>query len=72
MKSGKAVGLDDVFVEVRKGLREVAVQFLTRTFNKILESEKMLEEWRRVLVPIFKNKADMQSCVQRRIKLMSQ
>ncbi|KAK3531040.1 hypothetical protein QTP70_007883 [Hemibagrus guttatus] len=39
----------------------------------ILESEKMPEEWRRsVLVPIFKNKGDVQSCSNYRgIKLMS-
>ncbi|KAK3539921.1 hypothetical protein QTP70_019566, partial [Hemibagrus guttatus] len=39
----------------------------------VLESERMLEEWRRsVLVPIFKNKGDVQSCSNYRgIKLMS-
>ncbi|KAF7666398.1 hypothetical protein LDENG_00012110 [Lucifuga dentata] len=52
---------------------EVAVEFLTRLFNEILESERMPEEWRRsVLVPIFKNKGDVQSCGNYRgIKLMS-
>ncbi|KAK3509141.1 hypothetical protein QTP70_020253 [Hemibagrus guttatus] len=40
---------------------------------RVLESEKMPEDWRRsVLVPIFKNKGDVQSCSNyRRIKLMS-
>uniref|UniRef100_A0A096MBE1 Uncharacterized protein n=1 Tax=Poecilia formosa TaxID=48698 RepID=A0A096MBE1_POEFO len=48
MKSGKAVGPDDVW----KCLGEPAVEFLTRLFNEILESERMPEEWRRsVLVP---------------------
>ncbi|KAK3574227.1 hypothetical protein QTP86_004304 [Hemibagrus guttatus] len=57
MKSGKAVGPDDIPVEVWKCLGEAAVEFLTSLFNRILESEKMPEEWRRsVLVPIFKNK----------------
>ncbi|XP_026158996.1 serine hydrolase-like protein [Mastacembelus armatus] len=42
---------------------EVAIEFLTGLLNKILESERMPEEWRRsVLVPIFKNKGDVQSC----------
>uniref|UniRef100_A0A3Q3LST9 Protein odr-4 homolog n=1 Tax=Mastacembelus armatus TaxID=205130 RepID=A0A3Q3LST9_9TELE len=56
MKSGKSV-----------------VEFLTGLLNKILESERMPEEWRRsVLVPIFKNKGDVQSCGNNRgIKLMS-
>ncbi|KAK3575408.1 hypothetical protein QTP86_026247, partial [Hemibagrus guttatus] len=73
MKSGKAVGPDDIPVEVWKCLGEAAVEFLTRLFNRVLESERMPEEWRRsVLVPIFKNKGDVQSCSNyRRIKLMS-
>ncbi|KAK3542186.1 hypothetical protein QTP86_016881 [Hemibagrus guttatus] len=73
MKSGKAVGPDDIPVEVWKCLGEAAVEFLTSFFNRVLESERMPEEWRRsVLVPIFKNKGDVQSCSNYRgIKLMS-
>ncbi|KAK3525039.1 hypothetical protein QTP86_013475 [Hemibagrus guttatus] len=73
MKSGKAVGPDDIPVEVWKCLGEAAVEFLTSLFNRLLESERMPEEWRRsVLVPIFKNKGDVQSCSNYRgIKLMS-
>lgn len=60
MKSGKVVGFDDIFVEVWKCLGEVVVEFLISLFNKILESERMFEEWRRsVLVLIFKNKGDV-------------
>ncbi|KAK3547070.1 hypothetical protein QTP86_009563 [Hemibagrus guttatus] len=73
MKSGKAVGPDDIPVEVWKCLGEAAVEFLTSLFNRVLESERTPEEWRRsVLVPIFKNKGDVQSCSNYRgIKLMS-
>ncbi|KAK3508704.1 hypothetical protein QTP70_004253 [Hemibagrus guttatus] len=73
MKSGKAVGPDDIPVEVWKCLGEAAVEFLTSLFNRVLESERMPEEWRRsVLVPIFKNKGDVQNCNNYRgIKLMS-
>ncbi|KAK3569080.1 hypothetical protein QTP86_022114, partial [Hemibagrus guttatus] len=73
MKSGKAVGPDDIPVEVWKCLGEAAVEFLTSLFNRVLESKRMPEEWRRsVLVPIFKNKGDVQSCSNYRgIKLMS-
>ncbi|KAK3541918.1 hypothetical protein QTP86_008096 [Hemibagrus guttatus] len=72
MKSGKAVGPDDIPVEVWKCLGEAAVEFLASLFNKVLESERMPEEWRSVLVPIFKNKGDVQSCSNYRgIKLMS-
>ncbi|KAK3518100.1 hypothetical protein QTP70_033322 [Hemibagrus guttatus] len=73
MKSGKAVGPDDIPVEVWKCLGEAAVEFLTSLFNRVLETERMPEEWRRsVLMPIFKNKGDVQSCSNYRgIKLMS-
>ncbi|KAK3516882.1 hypothetical protein QTP70_028199, partial [Hemibagrus guttatus] len=73
MKSVKAVGPDDIPVEVWKCVGEAAVEFLTSLFNGVLESERMPEEWRRsVLVPIFKNKGDVQSCSNYRgIKLMS-
>ncbi|KAK3561422.1 hypothetical protein QTP86_002537 [Hemibagrus guttatus] len=72
MKSGKAVGPDDISVEVWKCLGEAAVEFLTGLFNRVLERERMPEEWRSVLVPIFKNKGDVQSCSNYRgIKLMS-
>ena len=54
MKSGKAVGPDGIPVEAWKCLGEMAVELFTRLFNKILESERMPEEWRlSVLVPIF-------------------
>ena len=56
MNTGKAVGPDDIPVEAWKCLGELAINFLTRLFNKILEDEGMPDEWRRsVLVPIFKN-----------------
>ncbi|KAK3535794.1 hypothetical protein QTP70_021107 [Hemibagrus guttatus] len=73
MKSGKAIGPDDIPVEFWKCLGEAAVEFLTSLFNRVLESERMPEEWRRsVLVQIFKNKGDVQSCSNYRgIKLMS-
>ncbi|KAK3570304.1 hypothetical protein QTP86_017185 [Hemibagrus guttatus] len=73
LKSGKAVGPDDILVEVWKCLGEAAVEFLTSLFNRVLESERVPEEWRRnLLVPIFKNKGDVQSCSNYRgIKLMS-
>ncbi|KAF7699893.1 hypothetical protein HF521_002851 [Silurus meridionalis] len=73
MKSGKSVGPDDIPVEAWRCLGEMEVKFLTKLFNKILEGEKMPEEWRRsVLVPVFKNKGDVQTCSNYRgIKLIS-
>ena len=73
MKNGKAVGPDDIPVEVWKCLGESALKFLTKLYNRTMESERMPEEWRdSVLIPIFKNKVDVQSCSNYRgIKLIS-
>ena len=37
MKTGKAVGPDDIPIEAWKCLGELVIDFLTRLFNKILE-----------------------------------
>ena len=73
MKKGKAVGPDELSVEVLKCMGEMGIKFLTRLFNRLLMGERMPGEWRRsVLIPIHKNKRDAQFCGNyRRIKLMS-
>ena len=73
MKKGKAVGPDELPVEVWKCMGEMGIKFLTRLFNRLLMGERMPEEWRRsVLFPIYKNKGDAQFCENYRgIKLMS-
>ena len=73
MKGGKAMGPDCIPIEVWKGLGDIAIVWLTKLFNLIFWANKMPEEWRRsILVPIFKNKGDVQSCTNYRgIKLMS-
>src|SRR4051812_7178131 len=73
MKGGKAMGPDCIPIEVWRGLGDKAIVWLTKLFNLIFRSNKMLEEWMRsILVPIFKNKGDVQSCTNYRgIKLMS-
>lgn len=73
MKGGKAMGPDGIPIEVWRGLGDIAIVWLTKLFNLIFRSNKMPEEWRRsILVPIFKNKGDVQSCTNYRgIKLMS-
>ena len=73
MKKGKAVGPDELPVEVWKCMGEMGIKFLTRLFNRLLMGERMPEEWRRsVLIPIYKNKGDAQCCGNyRAIKLMS-
>ena len=73
MKKGKAVGPDELSVEVWKCMGKMEIEFLTRLFNRLLMGERMPEEWRRsVLIPIYKIKWDAQCCGNYRgIKLMS-
>ena len=44
MKIGKVVGPDGIPVEAFRCLVELAIDFLTRLFNKILEDEGMPDE----------------------------
>ena len=73
IKKGKAVGPDELSVDVWKCMEKMEIKFLTRLFNRLLMGERMPEEWRRsVLIPIYKNKGDAQCCGNYRgIKLMS-
>jgi hypothetical protein len=67
------MSLDGIPIEVWRTLRDVAIVWLTKLFNLIFRSNKMPDEWRQsILVSIFKNKGDVQSCTNYRgIKLMS-
>ena len=72
MKGGKAMGPDGIPFEVWRCLGDIAVVWLTKLFNHIFRSNKMPDEWRSILVPIYKNKGDIQSCTNYQgIKLMS-
>jgi hypothetical protein len=73
IKGGKTMGPNGLPIKVWRSFGDVAMVWLTKLFNIIFRSNKMLDEWRRsILVPIFRNKGDMQSCANyREIKLMS-
>ena len=74
MIKNKAVGPDELPIEVWKCMGEMGIKFLTRLFNQDCSmGERMPEEWRRsVLITIYKKKADAQCCGNYRgIKLMS-
>ena len=46
MKGGKAVGPDDIPIEVWKCLGDEGISWLTKLFNTILKTKKMPDEWR--------------------------
>ena len=73
MNTGRALGPDGIPIEVWKHLGDKGLTWLTRLFNKIMMAGRMPDEWRKsTLVPIYKNKGDVQSCSNYRgIKLMS-
>ena len=73
MKEGKVMGPDGIPIKVWRYLEDIAIVWLTKMFNNIFRSNKMPEEWRRsILVPIYKNKGDIQSYTNYRgIKLTS-
>ena len=72
MRKSKAVGPDELPVEIWKCVGEIGIKFLTKLFNKLLVGERMPEEWRNVFILICANTGDAQCCGSYRgIKLMS-
>ncbi|GJR81000.1 retrovirus-related pol polyprotein LINE-1 [Tanacetum coccineum] len=73
MGRNKVVGPDQIPIEAWKCLKNEGVKWLTCLFNKIFSSAKMHDEWRlSKVIPIYKNKGDMQACGNYRgIKLLS-
>ena len=68
MKLRKVVGPNGIHIKV---WREVGVRWLTNLFNEIWLNKKMSNEWRKsTLVPLYKNKGDIQCSNYREIKLM--
>nr|XP_017250816.1 PREDICTED: uncharacterized protein LOC108221448 [Daucus carota subsp. sativus] len=63
MGKGKTVGLDEIPIEVWQCLSEQGVRWLKALFNVIFRISRMPSEWLlSVVVPIYKNKGDAQSC----------
>ena len=73
MKCGKVVGSDEIPVEVWKCLGQLGVVTLCKLFNRIMTTECIPSAWRNsILVPIFKEKGDVQECKNYRgIKLLT-
>jgi len=70
---GKAMGLNEIPIEVWKFLDDVVVCWLTNLFNKILSVNKIPNEsGRSTLISINMNSGDIQNCTYYLgIKLMS-
>ena len=63
MKNGKAIGPDNLPLEVWKSLGRTGVNFLKEALNKITDEENIPDIWRKsILIPIFKNKGDIMNC----------
>ena len=73
MKNNKATGPDEIPVEAWRALGVEGVDLLWDLMIKIEEQEHIPDEWREsVLVPIYKEKGDVQECQNYRgIKLLS-
>ena len=62
MKCGKAVGSDEIPVEVWKCLGQLGVASLCKLFNIIMTTECIPSAWRNsILVPIFKKRVTFKS-----------
>ena len=60
MKTGKAVGVDELSVDFVKANELVGIKWLTRLFNVCFTTGEIPAEWRRrVIVPILKGKGDI-------------
>ncbi|XP_045112278.1 uncharacterized protein LOC123505180 [Portunus trituberculatus] len=73
MKNGKATGPDEIPVEAWKALGDLGVEIVYEIICQAFDSERLPNEWREsTLVPICKEKGDIQDCGKYRgIKLMS-
>jgi len=73
MANGKAVGPNQIPVEVWKFMGEVGLDWLTELFNVICRTGKMPRESRAsTVIPLYKNKEDIQVCNNfRGIKLLN-
>ena len=57
METGKAVGVDELSVEMVKANRQLRIKWLTRLFNVCFTTGEIPTEWRRgVIVSISKGK----------------
>nr|XP_016484053.1 PREDICTED: uncharacterized protein LOC107804647 [Nicotiana tabacum] len=69
---GRATRPNEILVELWKVVGRVGLEWLTGQFNVIFMTKKMPEEWRwTLMVPLYKNKGNIQICNYRGIKLLN-
>ncbi|XP_019224247.1 PREDICTED: uncharacterized protein LOC109205933 [Nicotiana attenuata] len=62
MRRGRATGPDEISVELWRCVGRAGLEWLTWLFNVIFKTNRMPEEWRwSKMVPLYKNKGDIQS-----------
>lgn len=66
MKGGKVMGSNGIPIEAWGYIGDIAVVWLTKLFNHTFRSNKILDKWRSILVPIYKNSRDIRSCTNYR------
>ncbi|XP_019257880.1 PREDICTED: uncharacterized protein LOC109236117 [Nicotiana attenuata] len=73
MSRGRTTGPNEIRVEFRKHVGRSGLEWITGLFNIIFKTKEMPEEWRRsTMIPLYKNKGDIQNCNNYRgIKLLS-
>nr|XP_009799838.1 PREDICTED: uncharacterized protein LOC104245841 [Nicotiana sylvestris] len=63
MSRGRATGPNEIPVKFWKSVGRAGLEWLNELFNVIFRTKKMPEEWiRSTMVPLYKNKGDIQSC----------
>ncbi|XP_037772666.1 uncharacterized protein LOC119568277 [Penaeus monodon] len=73
MENGKATGPDGIPIEAWKAMGEEGIYMLRMLMRKVMDEENIPTVWKgSILIPIFKEKGDVQNCENYRdIKLMS-
>ncbi|KAF3631376.1 Cell division cycle protein 48 -like protein [Capsicum annuum] len=73
MRKGRVTGPDEIPMDFWKFSGGTGLRWVTNLFNNIFKSAKMPEAWRwNTMIPLYKNKGDIQSCNNYRyIKLLN-
>ncbi|XP_075092182.1 uncharacterized protein LOC142172459 [Nicotiana tabacum] len=73
MSRGRAIGPNEIPVELWKSVSKEGLEWIARLFNVIFRTKKIPEDWRRsTIIPMYRNKGDVQNYTNYKgIKLLS-